>query len=104
MNNSEFIEKKLKMIRDTTSDMVNQTLYINLLRFEPEMFYNTLFDKCFENQEDFENIAYIMIQIENKKKEQINDVLKFLINVSYSYMDGDILQYKLSKLNQVKTI
>lgn len=68
INNTEFIVQKLKTIRDTTTDMVKETLYINLLRFEPKMFYDTLFDKCFENQEDFQSIAYIMMQIENKKR------------------------------------
>lgn len=94
--NVQDIQQKLKTIRDVTTEMVKNTMYLNFLRFEPHIFYNDLFDKCFENQEEFENIAYIMMRIENKKKEQINDMLKFIINASYSYANEDILQHKLT--------
>lgn len=84
MKNTEFIEK-LKRIRDVHMDMLKNIMYSNLLRFEPRLFYNDLFDKCFENQEDFENVANIAMQMENKKKEQLSDILQFLVNVSYNY-------------------
>lgn len=83
--NYQKLDEKLDLLYSNYTSMKKKYLYQNLQKFEPKMFFDQLYDTCFDNIKDFEDFAYTIIDLEQESLNNISDVLQYLVSVACRY-------------------
>ena len=83
--NYQNLDKKLQNLYTNYLNMKKIYYFQNLHKFNPDMFFDKLYEKCFDSVNEFEEFTYTILEFEQENLQNITDVLQYLLSVAIKY-------------------
>lgn len=102
IKNKEYLislEKTISSMNNEISKFYKGYKWINILRFEPNIYYNHIFDTCFQSNEEYDNFILNILYLQNKHISDLyyKDVLMYIMSSRENIMT--MLKNKINDIN-----